>query len=94
MGHRRAYIGVQRGSREGDWLLTEVDTYDWITFLPMSHGTGAFNRYFGKLNTGEIKIWGVWLERATLQSMSIECNRRSSMSYQRRGAISYDKAQS
>jgi len=27
-------------------ILTEVDTYDWITFLPMSDGTGAYNRYF------------------------------------------------
>jgi hypothetical protein len=24
-------------------ILTEVDTYDWITFLPMANGTGAYN---------------------------------------------------
>jgi DNA polymerase I len=24
-------------------ILTEVDSYDWITFLPMSDGTGAYN---------------------------------------------------
>ena len=40
-------------------ILTEVDTYDWITFLPMSEGTGAYNRYFGRLNTGKMKIRGV-----------------------------------
>ena len=40
-------------------ILTEVDTYDWITFLPMSDSTGAYNRYFGKLNTGKMKIRGV-----------------------------------
>jgi DNA polymerase I len=40
-------------------ILTEVDTYDWITFLPMSDGTGAYNRYFGRLNTGKMKIRGV-----------------------------------
>ena len=40
-------------------ILTEVDTYDWITFLPMSDGGGAYNRYFGRLNTGKIKIRGV-----------------------------------
>ena len=40
-------------------ILTEVDTYDWITFLPMSDGTGAYNRYFGRLNTGQMKIRGV-----------------------------------
>jgi len=40
-------------------ILTEVDTYDWITFLPMSDGTGAYNRYFGRMNTGKMKIRGV-----------------------------------
>jgi DNA polymerase I len=40
-------------------ILTEVDTYDWITFLPMNDGTGAYNRYFGRLNTGKMKIRGV-----------------------------------
>jgi DNA polymerase, archaea type len=36
-----------------------VDTYDWITFLHMSDGGGAYNRYFGRLNTGKMKIRGV-----------------------------------
>jgi DNA polymerase, archaea type len=36
----------------------EVDSYDWIAFLPMSDGTGAYNRYFGRLNTGKMKIRG------------------------------------
>jgi len=40
-------------------MLTEVDSYDWITFLPMSDGGGAYNRYFGRLNTGKMKIRGV-----------------------------------
>ena len=40
-------------------ILPEADTYDWITFLPMSDGTGAYNRYFGRLNTGKMKIRGV-----------------------------------
>ena len=40
-------------------ILTEVDTYDWITFLPMSDGGGAYNRYFGRLDTGKMKIRGV-----------------------------------
>lgn len=29
-------------------ILTEVDTFDWITFLPVADGSGAYNRYFGK----------------------------------------------
>ncbi len=40
-------------------ILTEVDSYDWITFLPMADGSGAYNRYFGRLNTGKVKIRGV-----------------------------------
>jgi DNA polymerase I len=40
-------------------ILTEVDTYDWITFLPMADGSGAYNRYFGRLDTGKMKIRGV-----------------------------------
>jgi len=36
-----------------------VDSYDWITFLPMADGSGAYNRYFGRLNTGKMKIRGV-----------------------------------
>lgn len=40
-------------------ILTEVDSYDWITFLPMSDGSGAYNRYYGRLSTGKMKIRGV-----------------------------------
>jgi len=40
-------------------ILTEVDSYDWIVFLPMEDGSGAYNRYFGRLETGNMKIRGV-----------------------------------
>jgi len=40
-------------------ISTEVDSYNWITFLPMSDGMGVYNRYFGRLNTGKMKIRGV-----------------------------------
>jgi DNA polymerase I len=36
-----------------------VDSYDWIAFLPMADGSGAYNRYFGRLDTGKMKIRGV-----------------------------------
>jgi DNA polymerase I len=36
-----------------------VDSYDRITFLPMNDGEGAYNRYFGRLNIGKMKIRGV-----------------------------------
>ncbi|MCX6677425.1 MAG: type B DNA-directed DNA polymerase [Methanothrix sp.] len=40
-------------------ILTEVDSYDWIAFLPMADGSGAYNRYFGRLDTSKMKIRGV-----------------------------------
>jgi DNA polymerase, archaea type len=40
-------------------ILPEVDSYDWITFLPMADRSGAYNRYFGRLDTGKMKIRGV-----------------------------------
>ncbi len=40
-------------------ILTEVDSYDWIAFLPMSDGSGAYNRYYGRISTGKMKIRGV-----------------------------------
>jgi len=44
-------------------ILTEVDSYDWIAFLPMADGSGAYNRYFGRLDTGKMKIRGVAARR-------------------------------
>jgi DNA polymerase I len=44
-------------------ILTEVESYDWIAFLPMSDGKGAYNRYFGRLDTGKMKIRGVAARR-------------------------------
>lgn len=40
-------------------ILSEVEAYDWIAFLPMADGSGAYNRYFGRLDTGKMKIRGV-----------------------------------
>jgi len=45
-------------------ILTEVDTYDRITFLHMSDGGGAYNCYFGRLNTGKMKIRGVMARKS------------------------------
>jgi len=59
VGHRRAYSVFKEAVEKETGILTEVDTYDWITFLPMSDGGGAYNRYFGRLNTGKMKIRGV-----------------------------------
>ncbi len=44
-------------------ILTEVDSYDWIAFLAQADGSGAYNRYFGRLDTGKMKIRGVMARR-------------------------------
>ena len=44
-------------------LHTTLDSYDWIVFLPMPDGFGAYNRYYGRLSTGEIKVRGIMARR-------------------------------
>ena len=44
-------------------IPTEVDSYNWIAFLPMADGSGAYNRYFGRIDTGKMKIRGVMARR-------------------------------
>ncbi|MFO7967433.1 MAG: type B DNA-directed DNA polymerase [Archaeoglobaceae archaeon] len=45
-------------------LLTDLDHYNWISFLPMADETGAYNRYYGRLDTGELKHRGVAARRS------------------------------
>ena len=52
-------VGFKESVEEETGILTEVDSYDWIAFLPMADGSGAYNRYFGRMNTGKMKIRGV-----------------------------------
>jgi DNA polymerase I len=44
-------------------LLTEVDHFDWIVFEPLNDGFGAYNRYFGRLSDGSIKVRGIAARR-------------------------------
>ena len=67
-------------------ILTEVDSYDWITFLPMADGSGAYNRYFGRLTTGKMKVRGWQLGRETRLSTSIKCSRSCSIYWPRQRA--------
>ncbi len=58
-------------------LLTDVEKYDWIVFLPMKDGSGAYNRYYGRLCSGEIKLRGVMARRRDtpkyVRRMQMEC---------------------
>ena len=44
-------------------LHTVVDVYDWLVFLPMADGTGAYNRYYGRLSDGNLKVRGIAARR-------------------------------
>ncbi len=44
-------------------IPTESEAYRWIAFLPMADGTGAYNRYFGRLTDDTMKIRGVAARR-------------------------------
>ena len=44
-------------------LLIEVEAYDWLVFLPMVDGGGAYNRYYGRLSDGSIKTRGMMMNR-------------------------------
>jgi DNA polymerase I len=45
-------------------LFTELETYSWIVFLPMVDGYfGAYNRYFGRLTDGSMKVRGIAARR-------------------------------
>lgn len=45
-------------------LLTELESYDWLVFLPMPDGFGAYNRYYGRLNDRSVKIRGIASRRS------------------------------
>jgi DNA polymerase I len=44
-------------------LLSEVEHFDWIVFEPLNDGLGAYNRYFGRLSDGSIKVRGIAARR-------------------------------
>ncbi|WP_292368974.1 type B DNA-directed DNA polymerase [Methanoregula sp. UBA64] len=44
-------------------LLLEVEHFDWIVFLPLNDGFGAYNRYYGRQPDGSIKVRGIAARR-------------------------------
>ncbi len=44
-------------------LFLEVDHFDWIVFLPLADGFGAYNRYYGRQPDGSIKVRGIAARR-------------------------------
>jgi len=44
-------------------LFVENEHFDWIVFLPLNDGSGAYNRYYGRLSEGSIKVRGIAARR-------------------------------
>ncbi|MEN6397213.1 MAG: type B DNA-directed DNA polymerase [Methanoregula sp.] len=44
-------------------LSLEAEHFDWIVFLPLADGFGAYNRYFGRLADGSVKARGIAARR-------------------------------
>ena len=44
-------------------IRTEVEHFNWIVFQPMNDGFGAYNRYFGRLKDGSVKVRGIAARR-------------------------------
>lgn len=58
-------------------MLTELENFDWIVFLPLKDGSGAYNRYYGRLSDGKMKLRGVMARRRDtpeyIRKMQLEC---------------------
>jgi len=52
----------QKVEREID-ILTGIEHFDWIVFLPQADGSGSYNRYYGRLRDGSIKVRGIAARR-------------------------------
>jgi DNA polymerase I len=44
-------------------LFTELEHFDWLVFLPLNDGNGAYNRYYGRLSDGSVKVRGIAARR-------------------------------
>jgi DNA polymerase I len=44
-------------------LSVENEHFDWIVFLPLNDGFGAYNRYYGRLSDGSVKVRGIAARR-------------------------------
>lgn len=54
---------VAAAVEEAVGIPVETETYDWLVFLPQADGSGAYNRYFGKLEGGGVKMRGIAARR-------------------------------
>jgi len=44
-------------------MPAEVEHFDWLVFLPLNDGFGAYNRYYGRQPDGSVKVRGIAARR-------------------------------
>ncbi len=44
-------------------LFADNEHFDWMVFLPLNDGFGAYNRYYGRLSDGSVKVRGIAARR-------------------------------
>ncbi|NLD56928.1 MAG: type B DNA-directed DNA polymerase [Methanomicrobiales archaeon] len=54
---------LQQGIGDITGLWAENEHFDWIVFLPLNDGFGAYNRYYGRLSDGSVKVRGIAARR-------------------------------
>ncbi|MDD1703068.1 MAG: type B DNA-directed DNA polymerase, partial [Methanoregula sp.] len=57
-------------------LPLEAEHFDWIVFLPLADGFGAYNRYYGRLPDGSMKVRGIAARRHDTPEYVREMQRR------------------
>ncbi len=57
-------------------LFLETGHFDWIVFLPLVDGFGAYNRYYGRQPDGSIKVRGIAARRHDTPEYVREMQRR------------------
>jgi DNA polymerase I len=69
-------LTLKRVVEEETGMSTGLEFYNWIVFLPMRDGFGAYNRYFGRLSSGRMKLRGIAARRrdtpAYIKKMQLE----------------------
>jgi DNA polymerase I len=58
-----AIDGLKQKVENETGILTEIEHFSWIVFQPMNDGFGAYNRYFGRLKDGSVKVRGIAARR-------------------------------
>jgi len=55
--------GLRAAVNRETGLSAENEHFDWIVFLPQADGSGAYNRYYGRLSDGSVKVRGIAARR-------------------------------